>query len=71
MLHYTTRKNPEENHQRRLNIASNDRQSMEGITKKVKNYVFNLRDVLGKGSFSTVYLGHHQTTFEIVAIKVI
>lgn len=30
-----------------------------------------LNDVIGKGSFSTVYRGQHQFTHEVVAIKVI
>ena len=30
-----------------------------------------LNDVIGKGSFSTVYRGRHQSTHQVVAIKVI
>ena len=40
-------------------------------TKQIKNYLYNPENKLGKGSFSTVYLGKHITTNESVAIKVI
>lgn len=41
------------------------------ITKKIQNYYFNLNDILGKGSFSTVYRGVEEKTEEVVAVKVI
>ncbi len=39
--------------------------------KKIENYNFSLRAILGKGSYGTVYLGRHDKTNEMVAIKVI
>lgn len=45
--------------------------SNRNITKKVQNYYFNLNDVLGRGSFSTVYKGIEERTEEVVAVKVI
>lgn len=41
------------------------------ITKKIQNYYFNLNDILGKGSFSTVYKGIEEKSEEVVAVKVI
>lgn len=41
------------------------------VTKKVQNYYFNLNDVLGRGSFSTVYKGVEERTEEVVAVKVV
>jgi hypothetical protein len=32
------------------------------VTKKVQNYFFKLDDILGKGSFSSVYRGVHEFT---------
>ena len=32
------------------------------LYKKIGAYHFNLDDVLGKGNFSTVYKGKHQST---------
>lgn len=43
----------------------------KNITKKVQNYYFNLNDVLGRGSFSTVYKGIQEKTEDVVAVKVI
>jgi serine/threonine protein kinase len=43
----------------------------KNITKKIQNYYFNLNDILGKGSFSTVYRGIEEKTEEVVAVKVI
>lgn len=50
---------------------SSGQKSTEVVTKKVRDYIFKFNDVVGKGSFSTVYRGHHQTTHKPVAIKVV
>ena len=39
--------------------------------KRVENYVYKLGDILGQGSFGTVYRGIDQTTKEGVAVKVL
>ncbi|CAD8143935.1 unnamed protein product [Paramecium pentaurelia] len=39
--------------------------------KKISNYAFNLKAILGKGSFATVYFGREMNTQLPVALKVI
>ena len=48
-----------------------DHKGLHTVTKKIKNYIFKLCDVIGKGSFSTVYKGYEEDTEEPVAIKVV
>ena len=45
--------------------------SHRNVIKKVQNYFVKLDDVLGKGSFSTVYRAVEEKTEEVVAVKVI
>ena len=45
--------------------------TLKNVTKKIQNYYFRLDDILGKGSFSTVYRGVEEQTQEVVAVKVI
>jgi serine/threonine-protein kinase ULK2 len=39
--------------------------------KKIEQYSFNFKSVLGEGSFSKVYLGKNDDSNELVAIKVV
>lgn len=39
--------------------------------KKISGYVIKLKEVLGKGSYGSVYLGEHEQTHRECAIKVI
>ncbi len=59
------------NDQLKRKIDSTIHKPVDSFNKKVKDYIFSLNDVLGKGSFSTVYKGYHQETLQTVAIKVI
>lgn len=34
----------------------------EGGLKKIQNYIFNFKDLLGQGNFSKVYKGWHELT---------
>ena len=43
---------------------------MEG-EKKIEKYQFNLKKLLGQGSYAMVYLGKEIETHEPVAVKVI
>lgn len=43
----------------------------QDFNKIIDNYSYNINNVLGKGAFSTVYLGKYLTTGESVAIKVV
>ena len=39
--------------------------------KRVENYIYKLNEVLGQGSFGTVYKGYEEKTKEEVAVKVL
>ncbi|CAD8133760.1 unnamed protein product [Paramecium octaurelia] len=39
--------------------------------KRISSYIFSLKAIIGKGSYGTVYLGKHETSQKLVAIKVI
>ena len=39
------------------------------MLKKIEDYIFDLQDKIGEGSFSRVYRGHHVRTHTTVAIK--
>ncbi|CAD8133930.1 unnamed protein product [Paramecium pentaurelia] len=39
--------------------------------KRISSYIFSLKAIIGKGSYGIVYLGKHETTQKLVAIKVI
>lgn len=39
--------------------------------KKIGKYIVNLEDLLGKGSFASVYRGKHSETNEQIAVKVV
>lgn len=43
----------------------------QDFNKTIDNYNYNINDLIGKGSFSSVYLGKSIITGETVAIKVI
>jgi serine/threonine protein kinase len=43
----------------------------QDLNKTIENYTYNLNNIIGKGAFSSVYLGKCNTTGEVVAIKVI
>lgn len=38
-------------------------------SKKIDNYIFDYKDVLGRGSYGIVYKGRQMDTENIVAIK--
>lgn len=42
-----------------------------GLSKKIKNFVFNQKDQIGKGYSSVVYRGIDDLTKEEIAIKVV
>ncbi|CAD8050508.1 unnamed protein product [Paramecium sonneborni] len=39
--------------------------------KRISSYIFSLKAIIGKGSYGIVYLGKHEATQKLVAIKVI
>ena len=43
---------------------------MEG-DKRIEKYQFNLKNVIGQGSYATVYKGYTTDTHEDVAVKMI
>lgn len=43
----------------------------QDFNKTIDNFTYNTQNLIGKGSFSSVYLGQSNTTGEAVAIKVI
>lgn len=43
----------------------------QDFNKTIDEFTYHLNSVIGKGSFSTVYMGKHNVTKERVAIKVI
>jgi serine/threonine-protein kinase ULK/ATG1 len=43
----------------------------QDVNKTIENFTYNLNDLIGKGAFSSVYLGKCDITGEAVAIKVI
>lgn len=43
----------------------------QDFNKTIENFTYNINSVIGKGSFSHVYLGKSNITGEAVAIKVI
>lgn len=43
----------------------------QDLNKTVENFTYNINNLLGKGAFSSVYLGKCNITGETVAIKVI
>lgn len=45
--------------------------SKQSSFQRVGNYSYNSTDVLGKGAFSTVYLGRSLLTTEKIAVKVV
>jgi len=43
---------------------------MKVLSKKICNYVYDINKKIGDGSYSNVYLGHEETTNQMVAVKV-
>ncbi len=43
----------------------------QDLNKTIDNYTYNINNLIGKGAFSSVYLGQSNITGETVAIKVI
>lgn len=43
----------------------------QDFNKTIDEFTYNLNNMIGKGAFSSVYLGKHDITKEKVAIKVI
>jgi serine/threonine protein kinase len=44
---------------------------VDNTLKKIDKYSFNMKDVLGKGSFGKVFKGKNEKTGEFAAVKMI